>query len=328
VTGPTVSSAPDATTAKRLIAHGDAATNGAVGTRQWQPVEWKLSAGVQVGPAVNAATQRLEEAGITTARLDAQVILAHVLGVGRSWLFAHYEHELAPAHAECYMELIVRRIEREPVAYLVRHKEFYGIDLYVDPRVLIPRPETEMLVDQVLTEAAVRAPQPLTIADVGTGSGAIALAVASNVPNAQVYAIDLSLNALAVAQHNMERHSLHDRVHLLHGDLLTVLPVHVDVVVANLPYVNTSDFATLDADVRNYEPSSALVAGPQGIDVIERLIPQLPSSMNPGGVAILEIAYDQGELVMALVEKLLPQTTQLELHRDYHGRDRMVSFQL
>lgn len=283
---------------------------------------------MQVGPAVNTATQRLEEAGITTARLDAQVILAHVLGVDRSWLFAHYEHELAPEHAERYMELIVRRIAREPVAYLVRRREFYGIDLYVDHRVLIPRPETEMLVDQVLTEAAICAPQPLTVADVGTGSGAIALAVASNAPNVQVYAIDLSLNALAVARRNIERHNLCDRIQVLHSDLLAALPVRVDVVVANLPYVNTSDFATLDPDVRNYEPSSALVAGPQGIDVIERLLPQLPEHLNPGGIAILEIAYDQGELVMALVEKLLPQATQIELHRDYHGRDRVVSFQL
>ena len=303
-------------------------TNGTVEISQWQQVEWKLSAGVQVGPAVNTATQRLEEAGITTARLDAQVILAHVLGVERSWLFAHYEHELAPEHAERYMELIVRRIAREPVAYLVRHREFYGIDLYVDHRVLIPRPETEMLVDQVLTEADICAPQPLTVADVGTGSGAIALAVASNAPNAQVYAIDLSLNALAVARRNIEQHNLCDRIQVLHSDLLAALPVRVDVVVANLPYVNTSDFATLDPDVRNYEPSSALVAGPQGIDVIERLLPQLPEHLNPGGVAILEIAYDQGELVMALVERLLPQATQLELHRDYHGRDRVVSFQL
>lgn len=324
----TMSFATDTTVASLQISRRGRATDDTAGTRQWQPVEWKLSAGVQVGSAVNAATQRLEEAGITTARLDAQVILAHVLEVERSWLFAHYEHELAPEHAECYMESIVRRIAHEPVAYLIRRKEFYGLDLYVDPRVLIPRPETEMLVDQVLTEVAIRAPQPLTIADVGTGSGAIALAVASNAPNTQVHALDLSIHALAVAQRNLERHNLCDRIQLHHGDLLTTLPVRVDVVVANLPYVNTSDFATLDADVRDYEPSSALVAGPQGLDVIERLLPQLPAHLNPGGVAILEIAYDQGELAVALIETVLPQATQLELHRDYHGHSRMISFQL
>ena len=327
-TGPTVSPSPEEVTPASPAHRGEFGQNGTNDLPQWQQVEWKLSAGVQVGPAVNTATQRLEETGITTARLDAQVILAHVLGVDRSWLFAHYEHELAPEHAERYTELIVRRIAREPVAYLVRHKEFYGIDLYVDHRVLIPRPETEMLVDQVLTEATVRAPQGITVVDVGTGSGAISLAVASNVPNAQVYALDLSINALAVARRNVERHDLCDRIHLIHSDLLTALPVRADVVVANLPYVNTGDFATLDPDVRNYEPSGALVAGPQGVDVIARLLPQLPACLNPGGVTVLEIAYDQGELVTALVEELLPQATQLELHRDYHGRDRVVSFQL
>ncbi|MFN3335805.1 MAG: N5-glutamine methyltransferase family protein, partial [Caldilinea sp.] len=208
----------------------------------WQQVVWKLSHDTEVGPAINAATQRLEEAHITTARLDAQVLLAHVLGVDRSWLFAHYEHVLTHAQAEQFMDLVVRRVAHEPVAYLVNHKEFYGIDLYVDPHVLIPRPETEMLVDQVLAETAIRPEQRLIMADVGTGSGAIALAVAANAPNIHVYALDISAHALAVAQRNVTRYTMDERITLVRSDLLAKLPTRADIVVANLPYVTNDDY--------------------------------------------------------------------------------------
>ncbi|MFO7632887.1 MAG: peptide chain release factor N(5)-glutamine methyltransferase [Caldilinea sp.] len=294
----------------------------------WQEVVWRLSSDATVGQAVNAATQRLEEAHIATARLDAQVILAHVLGVDRSWLFAHYEHVLTPEHADRYTELVVRRMAREPVAYLVNHREFYGIDLYVDHRVLIPRPETEMLVDQVLTEATFHSAQQLIVADVGAGSGAISIAVAVNAPNTRVYALDVSADALEVTRRNVEAHCLGDRVTLLQSDLLTVLPERADIVVANLPYVTSRDYKTLEPDVRNYEPTHALVAGPHGLDVIARLLPQLPDHCMPGGLVVLEIGHNQGDVVMRLVEKMLPQVTQLELHRDYQGHDRVVSFQL
>lgn len=294
----------------------------------WQEVVWRLSSDATVGQAVNAATQRLEEAHISTARLDAQVILAHVLGVERSWLFAHYEHILSPEYADRYTELVVRRTAHEPVAYLVNRREFYGIDLYVDPRVLIPRPETEMLVDQVLTEATIRDPQQLVVADVGTGSGAISIAVAANAPNTKIYALDASADALAVAQHNVEFNELSERVRLIQSDLLAQLPERADIIVANLPYVTSSDYRTLAPDVRDYEPTHALVAGPRGLDLIARLLPQLPDHCKPGCLIVLEIGHNQGDAVLRLVEKVLPQATQLELQRDYQGHDRIVSFQL
>ncbi|MBK8795732.1 MAG: peptide chain release factor N(5)-glutamine methyltransferase [Anaerolineales bacterium] len=294
----------------------------------WQQVVWKLSHDAEVGPAINAGTQRLEEAHISTARLDAQVILAHVLGVDRSWLFAHYEHILTPDQAERYMDLVVRRVAHEPVAYLVNHKEFYGIDLYVDPRVLIPRPETEMLVDQVLAEATIHSTRRLVVADVGTGSGAIALAVATNAPNTHLYALDISADALAVARRNVETHALADRVTLLQSDLLAGLPERADVVVANLPYVTSDDYATLAPDICNYEPAGALVAGPLGLDAISRLLSQLPDHVAPGGLVVLEIGYNQGAAVISLVETILSQASQVELHRDYQGHDRVVTFQL
>lgn len=294
----------------------------------WQEIIWKLSSDATVGQAVNAATQRLEEAQVTTARLDAQVILAHVLGVARSWLFAHYEHILSPDHAERYTELVARRMTREPVAYLVNHREFYGIDLYVDQRVLIPRPETEMLVDQVLTEATFRAPHQLVVADVGAGSGAIAIAVAMNAPNTHIYALDFSVGALAVARRNVQAHDLNEQITLVQSDLLDALPARADIIVANLPYVTNHDFKTLEPDVRRYEPTHALVAGPLGLDVIARLLPQLPDHCTPGALVVLEIGYNQGDAVSRLVIELTPHATQLEVHRDYQGHDRVVSFQL
>lgn len=294
---------------------------------------WTLQPGTTVGRAANSATHRLEGAGIGEARLDAQVILAHVLGVDRSWLFAHHDYVLTAPEAERYTELIARRIAHEPVAYLVGHREFYGIDLLVDRRVLIPRPETEMLVDVVLGHAESAAPHVLRIADVGTGSGAIALAVAAHAPNVHVYALDLSPAALAVAEMNTTCLGLAHRVTLLQGDLLTPLlgipaAEKLDIVVANLPYVNSLDYLALQTDVRDYEPRSALDGGPQGLDVIDRLLAQVPRALMHGGVAVLEIAYDQGEAILELIARRLPQAHELDLRQDYQGRDRMVTFSL
>jgi release factor glutamine methyltransferase len=281
-----------------------------------------------VGRAVNAATQRLEEAGVATARLDAQVILAHVLGVGRSWLFAHYEYALDDTQANDFTELIARRVKHEPVAYLIGRKEFYGIELQVDHRVLIPRPETEMLVDAVLELAGMQSPAPIQIADVGTGSGAIALAVAANAENAQIFALDVSKEALAVAAANVARLDSRCQITLRHGDLLAPLDHSVDVIVANLPYVTSADYRTLDADVRRYEPQLAIEAGEQGLDVIDRLLQQVPLRLCPGGTVILEIGYNQGKAILELVARVLPQAEHVDLRTDYQGRDRMVTFNL
>ena len=291
-----------------------------------QPVVWTLMPATTVGRAVNAATQRLEEAGVSTARLDAQVILAHVLGVGRSWLFAHYEYALDPEQADQYTELIARRVRREPVAYLIGRKEFYGLELCVDQRVLIPRPETEMLVDAVLEIANGRDQEPLAVADVGTGSGAIALAVAANAENARIYALDVSADALAVARVNVAKHDHRWQVTLLQSNLLESLPECVDVIVANLPYVTSADYRTLDPDVRGYEPQIALEAGAQGLDVITQLLRQVPAHLNPGGTVILEIGYDQGQAALNLVAQILPHARDVDLHQDYQGHDRMVTF--
>ena len=292
---------------------------------RWQKdMVWKLMPGTPVGRALVAATQRLEEAGSDTASLDAQVILAHVLDKERGWLFAHYDQALSEEEAETFADMVARRAAAEPVAYLVGHREFYGLNLVVDQRVLIPRPETELLIDAVLDHVESRANQQVRMVDVGTGSGAIAVAVAANCPSVQVYAVDLSPAALEVARKNVEQHDSRGQVTLLNGDLLSPLPEPVDVIAANLPYITSGDFPNLMADVRDYEPRLALEAGPEGLDLIERLLDQAPGHLYPGGVIFLEIGADQGQGVLQLVTRLLPQARHVGLRQDYHGYDRLV----
>lgn len=294
----------------------------------WQKVVWRLMPSTTIGRALISARERLDEAGSPTASLDAQVILAYVLGVDRSWLFAHYEYTLSAEQANAYTELIARRMRHEPVAYLIGRKEFYGLDFQVDQRVLIPRPETELLVDAVLDFIADRADKACLVADVGTGSGAIALAVAANAPEVKVYAIDLSQDALAVTRSNIAQLDERKQVRLLHGDLLTPLPEAVDIIVANLPYISSAVYPKLEADVRDYEPKLALESGSEGLDAITRLLQQAPRYLRPGGAIFLEISYDQGKAVMALAQSLLPNAYDHALRQDYHGHDRLITIVL
>jgi release factor glutamine methyltransferase len=283
-----------------------------------------LTPATTVGRAILSAARRLEEADIDTAHLDAQVILAHILGVERSWLFAHYDYKLTAGQANGYTELVARRAANEPTAYLIGRKEFYGLELEVDDRVLIPRPETELLVDAVLNYIESRDGKPLCMVDVGAGSGAIALAVAVNCPQARIYATDLSHEALAVTQRNVERLDTRRQVTLLQGDLLAPLPENVDIIAANLPYVNSQEYSCLMPDVRDYEPRLALEAGAEGLDVIRRLLEQAPARLNPGGMIFLEIGHDQGQTVLALAEAIIPNAGYIGLRQDHHGCDRLV----
>lgn len=286
---------------------------------------WKLAPSTSVGFALNSATQRLKEVEIDTASLDTQVILAHVLGVDRAWLFAHHEVALTPQQAERFTDLIARRVRQEPVAYLVGRREFYGLDLLVDRRVLIPRPETELLVDEVLTEIDLHPNPQVRIADVGTGSGAIALAIVANNERARVYAIDISRGALAVARTNARRFDGRRQVTLLRGDLLDPLPEKVDVIVANLPYISSTDYQRLDSTVRDFEPRLALESGDDGLDAISRLLRRAPNQMNADGKLYLEIGHGQASAVRQLASNLLPQARNIAIHHDYAQRERMVA---
>ncbi|HLX58265.1 MAG TPA: peptide chain release factor N(5)-glutamine methyltransferase [Ktedonobacteraceae bacterium] len=261
-------------------------------------------------------------------RLDAQLLLSHVLDVERSALYAFPERELTPTQEQHYRTLIERRVQGEPVAYLVGHKEFYGLDFTVDRRVLIPRPETELLVEtalQVCRDKIESGNAPI-VADIGTGSGAIPIALAVNESRLPyLYATDISNEALAVAALNCQRHHVEQRVRLLHGDLLAPLPESVDVLIANLPYVGTNETELLSGDVIDYEPHLALFSGSDGLDLIERFFTDLArsSTLKVGAVALLEIGYRQRERLSHLVYTLWPQA-KLSFYRDYANWDRVL----
>lgn len=305
-----------------------ASTGGERQPPTWHGIVWRLAANTPVGRALVSAARRLRGLGFETPQLDAQVILAHVLGVDRAWLFAHHDHELNSNELDSFTTLITRHMNDEPVAYLVGRQEFYGIEIQVDERTLIPRPETELLVDAVLSQIEMLGERAVTVADVGTGSGAIAIAVATNAPHALIYGVDLSADALQVASENVWRTDLEDRVQLLRGDLLAPLACPVDIVVANLPYISQNDYRNLDRTVRNFEPKLALEAGPEGLDAIARLLRQASAKLKPAGAIFLEIGCDQGQAVLALVDESLPQARYVDLRQDYNGRDRIVAIVL
>ncbi len=217
--------------------------------------------------------------------------------------------------------LLERRLRHEPLAYIVGRREFYGLDLICGPGALIPRPETEMLVDVALDEARRRQGE-VRIADVGTGSGAIAVAVAVNAPSAQVVAIDVSLEALEIARRNAERHSVDQRVEFRRGDLLEGAGRH-DVILANLPYVAETAWRALPAEINEREPRVALVAGADGTEIIARFLAQAPGHLSQGGVLAAEIGETQARELLAAAQRAFP-CGRARVERDAAGRDRMV----
>ena len=263
--------------------------------------------------------QSLAQNALDSPRLDAAILLAHALGMTRAQLHAHPQSQLNLAELASYRQLIERRARREPVAYIVGHKEFYGLDLFVDNRVLIPRPETELLVEKAIEISQ----RQSVVADVGTGSGAIAVSLAVHLPQILVYAADASPAALEIAARNCRRHCVEDRVHLLQGHLLEPLPEPVDLVVANLPYVSQTELAQLPPEISIYEPREALDGGPDGLDCIRRLLAQAGERLKSGGVILLEIGATQGKAVVTLVERRFP-AARAEIARDYAGLDRVV----
>jgi release factor glutamine methyltransferase len=291
---------------------------------------WRLDPATDVGRAMLAASRRLREAGVDSPQLDSALLMAHVLGVSKTWLYAHPDRKMAPNEIAAFESLVGRRLRREPVAYLIGFRSFYGLDITVDSRVLIPRPETEMLVERALTwiEALMRRGIQPKVADVGTGSGAIAVAIAVNAPGALIYATDLSQDALDVAAQNVWRYALGDQIQLIPGDLAQVLPEPVDIVVANLPYVPSGDLPGLAADVRNFEPRLALDGGADGLDKLRALFDSLASParedvLRPGARLYLEIGAGQGDAAESIARVALPDA-EVEVQMDYAGLDRLL----
>ena len=285
--------------------------------------------GQTVGEAVRAAQRRFQAAGVEKAALDAQVLLGYVLGVGRAWLIAHPEAVLTPDQARAFERLVQGREARQPVAYLTGQREFYGLDFGVDERVLVPRPETELLVERAVVlvrEWQARHGQWPRVVDVGTGSGAIGVSLSVAVPALPlVDLVDASPAALDVARANAERHGVAERLRFWTGDLLAPPPTPVDLVLANLPYIEAEIIPTLAPEVQR-EPRLALDGGPDGLDPFRRLFAQVPDHVTPGGVLLLEIGAGQGQAVTELAQVLHPQA--VSVHPDLAGLDRLVEVHL
>ena len=282
---------------------------------------------MKIAESLVLATETLSEAGIADARLEAEVLLRHVLGADRAGFFASVREDLRPPREHHMGHLVQRRVRHEPLAYITGHREFYGLDFAVNPGVLIPRQETELLVEKALEFCSSLRPdaQP-TIADIGTGSGAIAIAIAHHAPRATIHATDTSPSALATADVNRHRHGVANRVHLHPGDLLGALTASVDLVVSNLPYVPTGEISDLALELRR-EPRSSLDGGGDGLDLIRRLLGQVAGRVRPYGRVLLEISPEQLESVCTAATASVPRA-HVSFHRDLLGLPRAVEVRL
>lgn len=264
------------------------------------------------------------ERGLPSPRLDADLLVAHVLGTTRTGLYGCFDRPVPDDERDALRELVRRRAAHEPIAYLLGERGFWTLDLHVDPRVLVPRPETERIVELALETVGVHRDHPWRVVDVGTGSGAIALALASELPAATVLGSDTSAGALEVAADNAERCGLRDRVRLVRDDLLGALVrkrAQVDIVVSNPPYIATTERGIMDRDVLEHEPHEALFAGHDGLDVIRRLLPQAQKVLVPGGLLLVEFGAAQGEAVRSLAAQHFERVA---IAKDLAGHDRVL----
>ncbi len=269
--------------------------------------------------ALQGARKRIEAAS-ESASLDAQVLLANVLGVDRGYLFTYPEQLLTAEQAERFDALVERCAAGEPLAYLLGRRAFYDREMIVSPAVLVPRPETELLLEKALTFAKEKS--SLTAVDVGTGSGALAVTFAAHHPQATVYATDISPEALAIARQNAALQAV--QVTFYQGDLLTPLlerDIRLDLMMANLPYIPSEDVLTLA--VSRYEPRLALDGGADGLVLVRRLLKQAAQLIDPGGLTLLEIGAGQGVLAAGLAQEAFPQA-KVHVELDYAGLDRIV----
>ncbi len=260
---------------------------------------------------------------IEDASLEGEILLRQALGIDRVRLYANLKSELSAEQENEFWHLVQRRLSGEPAAYIAGHREFYGLDFLVDRRVLIPRPETELLVEKAIRLAQTHA--MATVADIGTGCGAIAISLALNLPRIKIYASDVATDALEVARINCEKHGVAGRIQLLPGDMLAPLPEPVDLILANLPYVTEQEVST--SVLAGFEPLVALNGGSDGLDGIRRLGEQAADKLNPQGGMLLEIGWGQGQAVTNLLRRNFPSAS-LEIIPDLQGIERVISLRL
>ena len=298
---------------------------------------------IDVRTALKQRLAELREAHVPSFTLAAELLLLHVLGRDRTWLYAHPEEQLSPADTERFFALIARRAAGEPTQHLTGKQEFWGLEFEVSPDVLIPRPETEHVIEVALDRLALRelragrkqtlTGEGLQIADIGTGSGCIAIALAKELPGAMIFATDISPAALAVAQRNAARHSVADRIHFLESNLLDGFarsslatrhsPLLFDLMVSNPPYIGRREAATLMREVRDHEPEIALYGGEEGYELYAGLITQSAAHLKPGGLLVLELGHSSLPAVQPLLDS--PMWTNVAVTNDLAGIPRVIA---
>jgi len=289
--------------------------------------------------ALTSAVGRLTSAGVGSPRMNAEVLLMFTMGIDRAYMYAHPERELSAEECMRYEQALAERSRGVPAQYITGHQEFWGMDFVVSPAVLIPRPETEHVIEKVLAlvkrendsgrQTANSVPTAVStvkggirVVDVGTGSGCIAIVLANELPDTNIYATDISSAALDLARANAERHQLGSRIQFRQADLLDGLPSQsFDLVVSNPPYVGESEGDQVQLEVRKFEPRNAVFAGHTGLEVIQRLVPAAGATLKPGGWLVMEISGT----IMAGVEGLLAGWSQVEIMNDLQGIPRVVT---
>jgi release factor glutamine methyltransferase len=297
-----------------------------------------------VRAALKDGIASLRAAKIPSDTLAAELLLMHALGRDRTWLYTNPEHPLDAATAEKYFALIARRTAGEPTQYLTGKQEFWALEFEVTPAVLIPRPETEHAIEVALERLGARgikinmktgAPNPaLRVADVGTGSGCIAVALARELPHAEIIATDISARALEVGKRNATRHEVADRIKFVEANLLesvsheSTITTHeslpFDLIVSNPPYISHADSASLPTEVRDHEPHSALFGGPSGVEIYSRLIQQAGAALRPGGILVLELGYDSADAVRKMFH-MEHRWANISITNDLAGIPRVIA---
>ena len=273
--------------------------------------------------ALSQARKILAENKIDDASIEGEILLRHVLEITRAQLFSSLDNDIGAAQFDNFMKIVARRASGEPTAYITGHREFYGLDFTVNPHVLIPRPETELLVDKAISLCCKYSYSKIT--DIGTGCGAIVVSLAVNLPSVKIYATDISTEALKLAEQNCMKHGVAGRITLLLGDLLEPLPEPVDLIIANLPYVRAADIPAKGP--LSFEPKLALNGGEKGLDKIKLICYQAGKKLKKNGSLLLEIGQGQAEEVVSNLHNIFPQAP-IDIEKDLSGIIRVICLRL
>lgn len=282
---------------------------------------------MNVSEALAWATCYLEKKQIEDSRLEAEILLAHALGTKRARLYAYPDKTLLTSQLINFQTYIYRRSLHEPTAYIIGFQPFMSLDFFVDRSVLIPRPETELLVEAVIGLATclptgrTRDPRPVTIADIGTGSGCIAISLAKHLPNVEVVGIDSSPAAIEIAQKNAKHHGVKSRCRFVVGNIFEKNVGTFDLIVSNPPYIPSSEIENLQPEVKDWEPREALDGGKDGLDHIRKIIAESPNHLNPGGFLLIEFGINQAGTIKQVAQKFFEK---IEVRKDLSGRERFL----